>query len=479
MRTGLDRVVAWARSALGGSLLGAYLHGSAVTGGLRPDSDLDLLVVTARPLSAAERTELVALLLRVSGRRATEGAARPLDVTVVVRGDVVPWRHPPVCDLQYGEWLRDDLGRVPERRQDANLALVLASLVRRSQPLAGPPARTLLDLVPPDDVRRAIHDTLPPLLGNLVGDERNVLLTLARMVTTLETGSFVSKDAAAEHVLPGLPAELRPTLRLAAAAYRGEATDDWSVHAGAAQSLAAHLTQRIGAGSGPRVIVLVEGPSDAAVVRTLARARGITTGDGVEVVPMGGITNVGRFLDMFGLDAPGRELLGLCDAPEERFVVQALRAHGVRVGSRKEMAEHGFFVCEADLEHEMLRAVGTATVEGVLASRGELARFRAFQRQPGWRGRSLHDQLHRFAGSGSGRKPSLTEHLAQRLTPATTPEPLARLLDRIEHHAVSRRPSGLTGPAERAVAQAAMGEEQGRLNRRRARLAEPTERTAG
>ena len=56
VRTGPDRVVAWARSALGGSLLGAYLHGSAVTGGLRPDSDLDLLLLTARPLSAAERT---------------------------------------------------------------------------------------------------------------------------------------------------------------------------------------------------------------------------------------------------------------------------------------------------------------------------------------------------------------------------------------------------------------------------------------
>jgi hypothetical protein len=196
------------------------------------------------------------------------------------------------------------------------------------------------------------------------------------------------------------------------------------------------LTQRIGAGSAA-VIVLVEGPSDAAVVRALAGARGIAADDGLTVLPMGGITNVRRFLDLFGLDVPGRQVLGLCDAPEERFVVRALRAHGVRVGSRAEMAQHGFFCCDADLEDELLRAVGVAAVEDALGSLGELARFRVFQRQPEWRARPLHDQLHRFAGSGSGRKSTLAKQLAARLTPTTTPAPLAALLDRVERHAAS------------------------------------------
>ena len=53
----------------GGDALGAYLHGSAVLGGLRPTSDLDILVVLKRRTTATERRALVEGLLDVSGRR--------------------------------------------------------------------------------------------------------------------------------------------------------------------------------------------------------------------------------------------------------------------------------------------------------------------------------------------------------------------------------------------------------------------------
>ncbi|MDQ0373940.1 aminoglycoside adenylyltransferase domain-containing protein [Cellulomonas humilata] len=51
---------------------------------------------------------------------------------------------------------------------------------------------------PVADLRRSIDDSLEPLLDGLVGDERNVVLTLARMVVTLETGAIVSKDVPPE-----------------------------------------------------------------------------------------------------------------------------------------------------------------------------------------------------------------------------------------------------------------------------------------
>jgi len=175
------------------------------------------------------------------------------------------------------------------------------------------------------------------------------------------------------------------------------------------------------------VVVLVEGASDAAVVRVLCEARGVDPA-AVEVRDMGGVTNVGRHLRE--LDGTVR-VLGLYDAPEERFVVRGLRSTGRDVSTRDDLRHLGFVVCDRDLEDELIRALGTERVESVLAELGELDRFRAFQRQPQWRDRDLTDQLHRFAGTASGRKLLLARRLAEELSPSTTPAPLTSLVEQI------------------------------------------------
>jgi predicted nucleotidyltransferase len=231
-----------------GGVLGLYLYGSSVQGGLRPDSDVDLLLVTRRSLTALERTGVLELMLAHSGRRATLGPARPLELTSLVVDDVVPWRYPPVRDLQYGEWLRDSFtdGRLPRRETDPDLAVLLTTARERAQGLTGPPADELLEAVPPDDLRRALHDVVPGLVAALVGDERNVLLTLARVVVTLETGRIVAKDEAARAVLPLLGEPARTVLTLAYRGYLGEVVDDWSVLQPGAGAIAALLAERAG-----------------------------------------------------------------------------------------------------------------------------------------------------------------------------------------------------------------------------------------
>jgi hypothetical protein len=183
----------------------------------------------------------------------------------------------------------------------------------------------------------------------------------------------------------------------------------------------------------PPVVVLVEGASDAAVVRVLCGARGVdqTT---VDVRDMGGVTNIGHHLRE--LDGSPR-VLGLYDAPEERFVVRGLRSTGHDVSTREDLGRLGFVVCDRDLEDELIRALGAARVERVLDELGELERFRAFQRQPQWRGRDVTDQLHRFAGTASGRKLLLARRLAEELSPDTTPAPLTLLVDQIVRSAAA------------------------------------------
>lgn len=162
----------------------------------------------------------------------------------MVLDDVVPWKYPPVCDFLYGAWLRDDFidGATPQRRVNPDLAILIASSRRHAECLRGPHPRDLLDPVPNTDLRQSGHDSIEPLLNNLIGDERNVLLTLARMLVTAQAGRTVSKNEAAELVQPLLPLQHRRVLSLASDAYLGNAVDDWDQHAHEAHDTTEHVT---------------------------------------------------------------------------------------------------------------------------------------------------------------------------------------------------------------------------------------------
>ena len=155
-------------------------------------------------------------------------------------------------------------------------------------------------------------------------------------------------------------------------------------------------------GRAARAAILVEGWSDQAALEALARRRGRDLrAEGIVVVPIGGATNLQRFVQALGPQGLGLRLTGLCDIAEIRHV-RGLEEAGVAADERIE--DHGFYACDADLEDELIRALGTAAVERVLGAEGELASFRRFQEQPARRGRDLKAQLRRFLGTRAGRK---------------------------------------------------------------------------
>lgn len=225
----VDDVVAITHDVLGDALVGAYLHGSAVLGGLRPSSDLDVLAVVARPTSDEERRAIVAQLLEISGLRAYRGPARPVELTVVRASELRPWHFPPIVDLLYGEWLRADFARgvVPAPAPMPDLGPEIALTLQGDASLFGPAPAEVMDPVPPADLRRAIVAGVPSLLADLESDTRNVLLTFARIWFTLATGVIGSKDQAADWALKDLPAEHRGVLTRARELYLQGADDDW------------------------------------------------------------------------------------------------------------------------------------------------------------------------------------------------------------------------------------------------------------
>jgi len=149
-------------------------------------------------------------------------------------------------------------------------------------------------------------------------------------------------------------------------------------------------------------VILVEGESDRVAVQTLARRLGV---EGVEVQAIGGAHAIGRYA--------GAPDVGLCDKGEEPIFRRAL--------------EH-VFVCDVDLEDELIRALGSDRVERVLAENGELGKFRTLQKQAVWRDRPVRDQLRRWIGSGARRKIRYAELLVDALDLDRIPEPLLGVL---------------------------------------------------
>jgi len=178
--------------------------------------------------------------------------------------------------------------------------------------------------------------------------------------------------------------------------------------------------------------ILVEGWSDEAAVETLARRFGPSLRDAQAVVlPVGGATNIARFVQEIGPRGLGLRLAGLYDVGEEQHILRSLERAGLSSPDRTGAEALGFFACDADLEDELIRALGTKAVEGALNACGELHSFRRFQAQPAQRARTLHAQLHRFLGTRSGRKIRYGALLVDELDLERVPRPLRLLLDRL------------------------------------------------
>jgi hypothetical protein len=170
-----------------------------------------------------------------------------------------------------------------------------------------------------------------------------------------------------------------------------------------------------------RTVVLLEGESDAAAVNALAASRSRDlAAEGVCVLPMGGAMSVGRFARLLGPSGLGLRLTGLCDVAEHRFYARALE--------HADAAPQGFFVCAADLEDELIRALGVTRVEELVRAEGDLRALKTFLRQPAQRDRTSQQQLRRFLGTKKGRKIHYGRVLVEALDPDRIPEPLDDLL---------------------------------------------------
>lgn len=218
------------KEILGQDLLGVYLYGSSILGGLQKYSDIDLFVVSDRSTTPEEKTKLATILLKISGVY-MKSTKLPIEMTIVEKAEINPWHYPPNFDFQYGDWLRKQFesGIIEPwpTKEMPDLALLITQVLLASKTLFGADPNQLLCKVPYKDLIAATIDELPNLMSDLDSDTRNVLLRFARIWSRVTTDAIRSKPAAADWAIDRLPEQYRPVMKRAKAICKGEEKENW------------------------------------------------------------------------------------------------------------------------------------------------------------------------------------------------------------------------------------------------------------
>ena len=209
----LEALLPGIQNVLGDNLVGAYLRGSLALGDFIPaTSDIDVLVVTARPVGDVEFGALADLHARLAA--SPHPYARRLEIAYV---DRAAWRrfepglrHP---SLGQGETLAWS-----EHRD--NWILERWTVRERGVTLLGPEPQTLIDPIAADELRAAVRDWAdwadqpddPDWLLPRRAHMAYVVETMCRALAALACGRLLSKPRAVAWALATLPEPWRSTV---------------------------------------------------------------------------------------------------------------------------------------------------------------------------------------------------------------------------------------------------------------------------
>ena len=252
----LQSLVDGLQAILRDNLIGIYQHGSAVIDGPYPTSDLDVLVVAHRRTTDDEKRAVLNLVRDVSGRTADPGPDRPIELDIVVQSEIRPWQYPPPFDFHYDEPMRDQFagGELAPWGEPTNpdLTSIVRMALAGGSSIVGPPPSEVLDAPPRADLIDALTRDLHTETDWLERDTRNVVLTLARIWSALETDDVHSKTTAADWALPRLPPEHRAVLERARDQYIAGTHGPWDDAMDAVHAYVADVTRRVEAAGGAR-----------------------------------------------------------------------------------------------------------------------------------------------------------------------------------------------------------------------------------
>ena len=226
------------RDLLGRNLIAVYLHGSLANGDFRPaSSDIDLLVLTEQPLVRDTKLGLAQTLLDRSGKPS------PVELSVLARDDLTPWRHPAPYQFHYSEQWRERLTAGTRSTgwlgwpdgaagTDRDLAAHVAMARAHGVALLGPPPADLLPEVPRTDLLDALLYDIGEAERVIADHPVYFALNLSRGLRYARDGALLGKEAGGAWALSILPEEHAAVVSRALATRRGEPLpEEWDASA--------------------------------------------------------------------------------------------------------------------------------------------------------------------------------------------------------------------------------------------------------
>jgi streptomycin 3"-adenylyltransferase len=227
IREQVERFTRLLSALLGSELVGVYLHGSLVFGSFNPErSDVDQLVVVARPLSRETRREIARRLLQSSQQPC------PFEITFVQEAALHSGEYPIAFEFHYSELWREWTQQhreneewqwgIDREQRDPDLTGQVAITQRHGIVLLGEPVKRILPELPEEQITACFLQDCADALADIVGNPLYGILNPCRTLYFLETGHFCSKDEAGDRARDWLPVTEQGVVQQALGIYRGD-----------------------------------------------------------------------------------------------------------------------------------------------------------------------------------------------------------------------------------------------------------------
>jgi len=207
------------KDILGNQLVGIYLFGSLANGDFDQHSDIDVLIVTDREISSDTFSALQnmhAQVAKIDSPWAVQQEISYMPKNALRRFEPPNIQHP-FLDRGSGETLK-----IKTHASDWIIQRHL--LHERGIVIMGPDLKTLIDPVEIYQLRQAVVDVLPLWVNPIIDDPSRIksrgyqsfcVLSLCRMLYTLQYKAILSKPAAAKWATETLDARWKPLIERA------------------------------------------------------------------------------------------------------------------------------------------------------------------------------------------------------------------------------------------------------------------------